>query len=399
MSAAQYAYTAVDKTGIKRRGVTRATSEADAYRRLAAQGLVPVTLKPQLPGFFTASVSPKQIAEFTFQFSVLASARIPLGDGLRSIAEQEKPGKLRTVIETVADRIEAGDNIAAALGEHSDVFGETFVATIRAAEQSGNLSKALEYLAEMLDRQEELRQNVKSALMYPMIIIGVLSLAVTFLIGFVVPRFAKIFASRGVELPLLTQVMVGIGNFMQAWWWALLLGARVSLFVARGLLVRPGVRRGLDLAAHRIPFVRDILIATGVSRFARVFGLCLSSGLNLLDSLELAGRSSGRAMLIDDIRTVATQVRSGGRIAAVMESCRYLPPFARRMIASGDEAAELPRMCAVIARQFERDAAVRSKRLSTVIEPVLVVVVAAIVLVVALAVFLPMWSSMGMMGS
>ena len=104
-------------------------------------------------------------------------------------------------------------------------------------------------------------------------------------------------------------------------------------------------------------------------------------------------------MLIDDIRTVATQVRSGGRIAAVMESCRYLPPFARRMIASGDEAAELPRMCAVIARQFERDAAVRSKRLSTVIEPVLVVVVAAIVLVVALAVFLPMWSSMGMMGS
>ncbi len=144
MSAALYNFTAVDKAGAKRRGVTRATSEADAFRRLSAQGLVPVSLKPQAPGFFTTRVSAKQIAEFTFQFSVLSSARIPLGDGLRSIAEQEKPGKLRTVIESVADRIEAGDSIAAALSEHAEVFGAPFISTIRAAEQSGNLSKVLE---------------------------------------------------------------------------------------------------------------------------------------------------------------------------------------------------------------------------------------------------------------
>jgi len=399
MSVTSFHYRALDKSGLKQSGVTAATTETEAYRKLTAMGLVPVRLKPVMPPLLSSRVSGKQLAEFAFQFSVLVSARIPIADGLRSIAEQEGPGRFRTVIEMLATRIEAGESIGSAMSEHRDVFGETFIATIKAAEQSGNLTKALDYLAEMLDRQEELRQQMKSAMTYPAIIVLVLTLAVGFLVGFVIPRFAKIFASRNVELPLLTKVMVYSGEFMQAYWWALGIGLVGAFFLARIAMARPAVQTALDHAMHKVPVIRDILISSGVSRFARVLGLCLSSGINLLDALEMAGKASGRAKLITDIEVVCNQVRSGGRIAAVMEHCKYLPPFARRMIASGDEAAELPRMCAVIAKQFERDSAVRCKRLATIIEPLLVVVVAGVVLVVALSVFLPMWNSMGLMGS
>lgn len=399
MSITSFHYRALDKAGLKQSGTTAAATETEAYRKLTAMGLVPVKLKPVLPPLLRSRVSGKQLAEFAFQFSVLVTARIPLADGLRSIAEQEGPGRFRTVVELLATRIEAGESIGSAMSEHEDVFGATFIATIKAAEQSGNLTKALDYLAEMLDRQEELRQQMKSAMTYPAIIVLVLTLAVGFLVGFVIPRFAKIFASRNVELPLLTKMMVLAGEFMQNYWWLLLLGSVGAFFLARIVLTRPGMRGNLDRAFHKVPVIREILVASGVSRFARVLGLCLSSGINLLDALEMAGNASGRAMLIADIDIVSKQVRSGGRIAAVMENCKYLPAFARRMIASGDEAAELPRMCAVIAKQFERDSAVRCKQLATIIEPLLVVVVAGIVLVVALSVFLPMWNSMGLMGS
>jgi type II secretory pathway component PulF len=129
-----------------------------------------------------------------------------------------------------------------------------------------------------------------------------------------------------------------------------------------------------------------------VARFARVFGLCLNSGLSLIDALQMAGRSSGRPMLMADVEKMVAQVRTGGRLSNVLLVCHYIPGFARRMLTSGEESAELTRMCNVIARHYERDTQGLTKNLSTVIEPVLIVLIAGVVLVVALAIFLPMWN-------
>jgi len=398
MSLATFSYLAVDRAGHRKKGTAVAASDVDVLRKLQAAGLVPIKIKKVAVGR-RRRVAGKKLAEFTYQFAVLVSARIPMADGLRSIAEQEKPGHFRMVIEALANRIESGDSIGAAMGEHSAVFGETYIATVRAAEQTGNLIKALEYLAEVLERQDETNQQIKGAMTYPLIILVVLLVACAFLIGFVVPRFAKIFASRNVELPILTQVMVFMGNVAQNYWYLVIAGAVASFFIGRMLLSKPSFMALIERGMHQIPFAREILVSLGVARFARVFGLCLSSGINLLDALDLAGRASGRVMLRRDLDVVASQVRAGGRISQVMDGCTYLPAFARRMIASGDEAAELPRMCGVIARQYERESTMRTKRLSTVIEPLLIVVVAAVVMVVALAIFLPMWNSLSLMGT
>jgi type II secretory pathway component PulF len=284
------------------------------------------------------------------------------------------------------------------MSAHGDVFGEVYVETVRAAETSGNMTKILEYLAEMLERAEENRRQIRAALAYPVVVVTVLTLATSFLIAFVVPRFAKLFAARGVDLPLITQALVTVGEVFHSYWWAILgavVGAGMLLGWARR---RPHAWLVVDALLHRIPLVRTVLVSLGVARFARVFGLCLSSGLGLIDCLAMSGRASGRPMLERDVDLMIDRVRDGGRLSDVLSKCEYLPPFARRMLSAGEESAELTRMCAIVARQHERDAESLAKGLATIIEPLLVILIAAVVLTVALAIFLPMWNMVSILG-
>ena len=399
MSTLSYQYVARDRTGAKRTGTTMASSQAEAFKKLMASGLVPTSLRVARPGLFGARrVKPKEIANFTQQLAVLVGARISISDGLRSIVEQEPAGRMRDIIARIASRIEAGDSVSLSIGEHRDAFGEVYIATIRAAEQSGNLVKSLDYLADMFERGEETRSQVKSALMYPAIICSVMVIALAFLLGFVIPKFSKMFASKGADLPLLTKIMMDVGNSVANFWWLYLVIAVVAVVGSRAALRSSRGRALIQRTLCRVPLLRQIIVGLAVSRFARVFGLCLSSGINLLDAIELSATAAGNAVLSADCTKMAQQVRMGGRIAESLDNCKFIPPFARRMLAAGDEAAEMPRMCGIVARQYEREATALTKQLATIVEPVLVVLIAAIVLLVALAVFLPMWNSVGLVG-
>jgi len=399
VSTLSYQYVARDRTGVKRTGTTMASSQAEAFKKLMASGLVPTSLRVARPGLFGARrVKPKEIANFTQQLAVLVGARISISDGLRSIVEQEPAGRMRDIIARIASRIEAGDSVSLSIGEHRDAFGEVYIATIRAAEQSGNLVKSLDYLADMFERGEETRSQVKSALMYPAIICSVMVIALAFLLGFVIPKFSKMFASKGADLPLLTKIMMDVGNSVASFWWLYLVIAVVAVVGSRAALRSSRGRALIQRTLCRVPLLRQIIVGLAVSRFARVFGLCLSSGINLLDAIELSATAAGNAVLSADCTKMAQQVRMGGRIAESLDNCKFIPPFARRMLAAGDEAAEMPRMCGIVARQYEREATALTKQLATIVEPVLVVLIAAIVLLVALAVFLPMWNSVGLVG-
>ncbi len=394
-----FEYTAIDKRGAKCRGVAKAATEVDAYRQIAAAGLTPVKIKAATARRLgkRRTVRSKDVAHFTYQLSVLISARVPIGESLRGIAEQESPGKFRDVIFDIAKRIEAGGRIADAMEEHVAVFGPLYVSTVRAAEQSGNMVKVLEYLSEMLERNIEMKQAVRSALMYPICVISVLCLACFFLVGFVIPKFAKMFATKGVELPIFTKILMTVGISIQNFWYLYLVVLVGGVFAIRVAWKRPRGRWVIEGLLHKIPYLKDILTGLAVSRFARVFGLCLNSGLGLIDSLHMAGKASARPMLMKDADRLVDQVRTGGRISVALIACEYITPFAKRMLTSGEESAELTRMCAIIARQYERDTTTLTKNIATVIEPVLIVLIAAVVLVVALAIFLPMWDMVKLM--
>lgn len=402
MSALVFEFVGVDRTSVHRRGTVQAISRGEAYRKVAAMGFTPVSIKPAARSLASrlgsGKIKSKDLAHFTYQLGVLVSARIPISEGLLSVAQQEKDGPLKAVVVDLARRIEAGEGIAQAMDNHRAALGEVYVETIRAAEKSGNLSKMLEHLSEMLEKQQEMVRQVRGAMMYPVVVVVVLSLAIVFLVGFVVPKFAKMFASRGQQLPMFTQVLMNLGLSFQNYWWAYLIGVGVLVGALRWLWTNPGGRRLLDRVVHHVPYIRDILIGFTISRFCRIFALSLQSGLGLIDSLELAGKAAGRPMLLDDVQKMIGQVRSGGRLMEVLTACKYLTPFTKRMLTAGEQSAEIPRMCGVVSAHYERETSHLSKNLATVIEPVLIVAIAGVVLVIALAIFLPMWDMVKLVG-
>jgi len=394
MNQLTYKYKAVDADGKRRRGVIQADNQSEAYRRLTASGMKPLKLTARSAGLArmrNGKVGVKELAHLTYQFSVLMDARIPIATGLRSIAEQETNRRLQEVIQDVATQIEAGYSVTEALTQHKELFGDVYIETVRAAETSGNMVKVLGRLAEMLERQYESNKNIKAALIYPICVLVAMILGATFLMIFVIPKFTAMYDKQGANLPGPTRLLLGVSGFVRAYW-PLMFGALgAAIYGARCAWKKETIRHRIDAWLHRIPFLRDVLKGLAVSRFAHVLGTSLQSGIGLIDALDMAAGASGRPLLQDDIKKMTDQVKEGGRLADVMLACAYLPGFARRMIAAGEETAEMSRMCEIVARHYDREVEHLTKNLPTVIEPILIVGLAGMFLVIALAIFLPMW--------
>ncbi len=407
MSTLTFEYRAVDRAGVRSSGVAQAASEGEALRQISARGLTPLAVKRASARGVTGEggggrrggrVKTRSIAHFTSQLGVLLAARVPISEVLLSIADQESEPAMKAVILDLARRIEAGENLSTAMRHHVLVFGETYVQTVRAAEVSGTLSKTLELLSEMIERTEETRSQVKGALTYPAVVLTVLALGCTFLIGYVVPKFARMFEARKVELPALTRVLQHLGESVQSFWWLYLLAIAASVLGLRALWRRPEGRAAIEQALHRVPVIKTILPGLAISRFAQILGLSLSAGVNLIDSLDMAGRASGRARLQRDAELLVEQVKTGGRLTEALRRCTYLTPFTKRMLSAGEAAGELSRMCSVVARHYDRETKHLTKTASQLIEPVLIVGIAGLVLIVALGIFLPMWNMVNLIG-
>lgn len=398
MTAVLYQYVARDASGQTQTATVRAGGRGEAFGQLASRGLTVLTLREAEEGAGAGGargrgrrVRARDVAHFTAQLSVLVSARISIGDGLQSIAEQEPNPRFAAVIMDVARRIQSGEGLAASLAAHPGVFTSVYVETIRAAEKSGTLTKVLDHLSEMMERSEETRRQVRGALMYPACVAGVLALGVAFLLGVVVPKFSRMFESRGVDLPWLTKVMAGAGEAVAGWWWLMLGGLAAGIFAVRRYARSASGGERVDRLLHRVPVVGRLMTGLAISRFAHVLGLSLSSGLGLIESLDLASRAAARPMLRADVERMIEQVRGGGRLSEALARGRYITGFTRRMLTAGETSGELPRMCTVVARQYDRETSHLARSVATVIEPFLVVAIAGVVLVIALSIFLPMW--------
>jgi MSHA biogenesis protein MshG len=406
MSAVTFDYLALDKAGVKRRGQATAANKGEAFRKVAGLGLTPLSIMPagnRMAGIGGISlrssrIRTKDLSNYTYQLGVLVSARIPISEGLVNIAQQETDPRLKTLVIDLAKRIQSGEQLAVAMEAHKEALGEVYVETIRAAEKSGHLAKVLEHLSEMLEKSQEQSRMVRSALMYPICVVSVLALAVLFLCGFVVPKFAKMFQSKSLKLPLFTELLMAFGVSIQNYWYLYILGIGLAIVGFRLAWLRPGGRAAIDRLCHKIPYLKNILIGSTISRFSQIFALSLQSGLGLIESLDLAGKAAGRPLLSKDVTRMIAQVRSGGRLMEVLGACNYLTPFTKRMLIAGEQSAEIPRMCAVVSRHYDRETSHLTKNLSTFIEPILIVSIAGVVLVIALAIFLPMWDMAKLVG-
>lgn len=397
MSEVSFTYHAMDRAGKECRGVVSAASRDQAFREIVQRGLTPLTIKYNRKKVKTRGkkIKTQDISQFTYQLRVLLEARIPIGDGLSSIAQQEENPTLRKILLEIATSVESGQTIAKSMEPYRSVFGDVYIETIKAAEQSGTMLQTLDHLSEAVERMEESRRQVVGALIYPACVIITLILAVSFLIVFTIPKFANMYASRGMELPLLTTVLAGFGQSVKDWWWAYLPTMVGMLYFVRYLFKHH--MPFLEKIFHKIPVVEQVLVALSVARFSRVFSVSLSAGLGLLDSIEMGRRASGRAALNHDATVLGNRIRAGQQLADGLADATYLPAFAKRMFIAGEQSGELVRLSGVVAKHYERETMHKIKALTTVIEPVLVVTIAVVVLMIALAIFLPMWNMVQLM--
>lgn len=394
MPSNAFKYQAVDREGRTRRGRIQARNEQAAYQILSEQGLTPMSVKESTlrgPLLGSRHISQLEVATLTREISVLVEASIPISRGLMSIAEHEKNPKLRDMVLDIASMIESGEKLTTAFTRYAHVFGEVYIETLRSAEQTGQLGPVTAHLADMLERNIETNQQVRRALTYPAIVVCCVALALGVIVIFVVPKFATIFETNGVELPLTTRVIRAMGSSIISYWW-LYLG---SVLAAIAVLVRTWKseqgRLRIERLMIRTPYIGTMLTSVATARFSRVMSIGLGSGIEVIEAIEIAGASTGRPLFRNECDRMCDRMRSGESLEDAVNRAEVMPSFARRLFGSGKDSKELARAGGIIARHYDRLSDHLAKNINTVIEPMITVAMAGIVLLVALSVFLPMW--------
>lgn len=394
MRSQSFRYVAIDGKGARSRGVVRGVDTHEAFRKLAAAGMTPVSIdevrsNQALLGGKRIRMS--DVSDLTRELAVLVAAKIPLDRGLVSIAEHDGKPAVTRMVRDIAVQIESGVPLTQALARHERVFGDVYIQTIRSAERSGNLAAVMEHLADMLERQMETRQQLTRAMTYPVIVMAVVAMALTIIVVFVVPKFGATFAAQGVKMPLATRIVQGLGTSVAEYWPAYV--ACVLAMIVGPILAwrtRSG-REWCERVLMRLPYASKVMVSVSTGRFSRVLGIAMASGLDVIESIEIAGRSTGSLRMALECDAAAVALRQGEPLVEAVKPIAMLPAFAKRMLGAGKDAAEVSRACEVLARHYDRESSHLTKNLSSVIEPVLTVAMACIVLLVALSVFLPMW--------
>ena len=399
-----------DGKGTLVKRVVEAQSHGEALRLLENDGLVPVkvdelrrsasipSLEGNRPTANHGRVKSKELLAFSRQLGSLVTAGVPILVSLRSIGEQTSSVVLKAIIADLTRELEQGSTLSTALEAHPKTFPVVYTQTIRAGEESGSLDEMLHDLAEYLEAENELRSSVRSALLYPMIVIGTLTLAISALVIFVVPRFAEFYARSATELPLPTRILIGVSNWFTNY--ALLTAGILGLLTygARKAIEHPRGRALLDRALLRVPILGRLMQTASTIRVAQMLGLFTRAGVPLLQGLETIATATSNSLLRGQLRQAASRISTGEGLTSSLTEAGCFEPTTRQMLAAGELAGSLEDACFNVASSLRRELAYLTKNLSIMIEPILTLVLAVVVLFVALAVFLPMWNMSGTLG-
>ena len=337
-------------------------------------------------------VSRSQLVLCTRQMATLVKAGMPLLRTLGTVSDQLEPGPLREVFTDVARDVEAGVKLSEALSRYPRWFPPSYVNMVRAGEVGGLLDEILLRLAELLEKQQRLRERVRGALMYPAFVLVAAVAILIILMVFVVPTFVGMFSELGSALPLPTRILLAVASGFRDWWWVGLLGLG-----GMGLLVQlaagtPWGRRLVDRAMYHAPLFGSLVQQLLIARFARTFGTLLASGVPILNALETV-RSTVTNVVIDEaLEDVARSLKVGESLARPMELSRVFPPLVSRMVALGEETGQLDKMLVQLAGSYEEQVEVQLGGLTQLLEPLLIVIVGGIVGFIVIAMFLPMMS-------
>jgi type IV pilus assembly protein PilC len=339
-------------------------------------------------------VKTRDVVIFTRQFATMINAGLPLVQSLNILASQTENKTLADVTRAVVYDVESGNTLADAFSKHPKAFSSLYVNMVAAGEAGGILDTILLRLATFLEKNDALVRKVKGAMIYPGVIMGVAGGAITILLVFVIPTFQSMFASVNMELPLPTRVVIAMSDFLIGYWWAIALGIAGMVFGIRSYYATAAGRLQIDTILLRAPVLGDIIRKSAVSRFTRTLGTLVSSGVSILEGLEITAKTAGNQVVHNAVMESRQSIAGGETIAAPLEKSKVFPPMVISMIAVGEQTGGLDEMLTKIADFYDEEVDVAVSALLSLMEPMMIVVLGVIVGGMVVAMYLPIFDMM-----
>lgn len=334
-------------------------------------------------------VTKRDVSLFTRQFATLQRSAIPLVESLTALTDQAEKPALKSALADIKSKVNEGSSLAAAMAEHPRIFDNLYISMIRAGESSGNLDVVLDRLSGFMDGQVRLRSKVQAAMFYPIImsVVGVGLMGVLF--TFVIPRVTKLFEQQRKPLPFITQLLLGGADFLSSYWWLILLLGGGAVWGFRRWKATPEGRRRWDKFTLKVPVFGGIIRMVAIARFARTMSTLMASGVPLLRAMEIVKDILGNRTLIDVIENCRDNIREGESVAAPLKRSGEFPPIVTHMIAVGERAGKLEEMLDSVAASYEEQVETRVEMLTTLMEPMMILIMGGAVGFVVFAIMLP----------
>jgi general secretion pathway protein F len=397
-----FAYRALSAKGQSIAGVIDADSPRTARGKLRELGIFPTELAEEARAEQTRSwreflptfggrIPPAELALMTRQLSSLLGAGVQLTDALGALSNQSSRPAVKRMLSQVRERVREGASLADALADHPQTFSDLYIGMVRAGETAGALEGVLDRLAEYSERQSAFISKVRGALTYPFIMMGVAAAIMGFLVTYVVPQVATIFEQEHAALPTMTKILIGLSSFVTGYWiFLLLLVIGLIGGIVGGLATAKG-RRFYDRLILRVPYIGPTIIRVICARFARTLATLLSSGVQLLPALTAVKRVVTNGLLADAIEDSRESIRQGHGMGHTLEQSGLFPPLLIQMIKVGEISGELERMLERVADNYEREVEASLNQVTTVLQPLMTLVMAGVILFMMLAVLLPIF--------
>jgi len=346
-----------------------------------------ISLLPKRGG----TVRTKDLALFTRQFATMINAGLPLVQCLDTLAKQTTKPVFRDVILKVMKDVESGSTLAESIAKHKNVFQELYVHMVTAGEAGGILDVILARLATFLEKMDALMRKVKTAMMYPSVVMTVALGATVFMLVFIIPTFAKMFKDFGGILPMPTRIVLGVSTFIRTQWWLILAVIAGILVAFKRLRSTEKGRYKIDQVLLKFPAIGDILMKSSVARFTRTLGTLISSGVPILDGLNITAKTAGNMVIHDAILKTRASISEGETISGPLRESAVFPPMVVQMIAIGEETGALDEMLSKIADFYEDEVDTAVEGLTSIIEPVMIVFMGGVVGTMVVAMYLPIF--------
>jgi type IV pilus assembly protein PilC len=397
----RFSYIASDDQNNVIKGKTELADRASVISALSKQNLRPISirqLKDKKGGidfdhlFEPTKVKQDQLVSFTRQLSAMVGAGVPLLRSLSSLEKHSEDAALKKVLATVVKDVEGGMNLGDAMGKHPTTFNDIYVNMVRAGESAGILDDILKRLAAQLEKSTAIRKKIKSAMAYPMVLIFITIAAFFGLMLFVIPQIGKILLDLGgpdAKLPGITLFMLGISHVITTYWYIIFPGTAGAIFLLVRFIKTPKGRRKFHSLILKIPGINTIIKKVAIARFARTFSALMGAGVAVLESLDVTSRAVGNVIYEEAIKNAAIEVKNGKSLSAVVEANELFPPIVSQMLGVGEETGQTDTVLLKVADFYEEEVDLAINSISSIIEPVMIVVMGGMVGLIAASVMTP----------